>query len=65
MSWKWIVVLALMLFLVIFTVQNYEVVKIQFLFWAFQTSRAIIIFVTLFLGIVIGWIGGYHFKANE
>ena len=65
MNWKWIVVLVLMLFLVIFTAQNYEVVKIQFLFWSFQTSRAIVIFATLILGIVIGWIGGYHFKANE
>ncbi len=65
MSWKWIVVLILMLFLVIFTAQNYEVVKIQFLFWSFQTSRAIVIFATLFIGIVTGWIGGYHFKANE
>ena len=64
MSWKWIVVLVLMLFLVIFTVQNYEVVKIQFLFWAFQTSRAIVIFVTLFLGVIIGWIGGYHYRDN-
>jgi len=65
MSWKWIVVLILMLFVVIFTAQNYEVVKIQFLFWSFQTSRAIVIFATMILGIVIGWIGGYHFKANE
>ncbi|MFC1632115.1 lipopolysaccharide assembly protein LapA domain-containing protein [Candidatus Omnitrophota bacterium] len=64
MSWKLVVVLILMLFLVIFAVQNYEVVKIQFLFWAFQTSRAIIIFVTLLLGVIIGWIGGYHYRDN-
>ncbi len=65
MSWKWIIVLIVMLFLVIFTVQNYEIIKIQFLFWSFQTSRAIVIFATLLIGIIIGWIGGYHFKANE
>ncbi len=65
MSWKLITVLILLLLLVIFTTQNYEVVKIRFLFWSFQTSRAIVIFATLFLGIVIGWIGGYHFKANQ
>ncbi|MFA5069363.1 MAG: lipopolysaccharide assembly protein LapA domain-containing protein [Candidatus Omnitrophota bacterium] len=56
MKWQWIVILVLLLFLVIFTVQNYEVIKIQFLFWSFQTSRAIIIFSTLFIGIIIGWI---------
>ncbi|MFC1804809.1 LapA family protein [Candidatus Omnitrophota bacterium] len=55
MNWKWILVLVLLLFLVIFTTQNYEVVKIKFLFWSFQTSRAIIIFSTLFIGILIGW----------
>jgi hypothetical protein len=30
--------------LVIFTAQNYEVVKLQFLFWSFTASRAIVIF---------------------
>lgn len=56
MNWKWILVLILLLLLVIFAVQNYEIVKIQFLFWSFQTSRAIVIFSTLFIGIIIGWI---------
>ena len=65
MNWKLITVLILLFLLVIFTAQNYGVVKIQFLFWSFQTSRAIVIFATLFLGVVIGWIGGYHFKVNE
>ena len=56
MSWKWIVVLILLLLLVIFTVQNYQVVEIKFLFWNFETSRAIIIFSCLFIGIIIGGI---------
>ena len=56
MSWRWVLVLILLLLLVIFAVQNYEIVKIQFLFWSFQTSRAIVIFSTLFIGIIIGWI---------
>ena len=56
MNWKWILVITLLLLLVIFTAQNYQIVKIRFLFWSFQTSRAIIMFSTLFMGIVIGWI---------
>jgi len=52
--WKWIVVIILLLFLVIFTAQNHEAVKIQFLFWSFQTSRAIIIFSSLVIGFIIG-----------
>ncbi len=56
MQWKWFSILILLLLLVIFTAQNYEVVKIKFFFWFFQTSQAIIIFAALFLGILIGWI---------
>ena len=65
MNWHWIVVLILMLFLVIFTVQNYEVVNIQFLFWSFSTSRAIVIFATLLIGIIIGGIGSYVWNKNR
>jgi len=65
MNWRWIIILALMLFLVIFTVQNYEVVRVQFLLWSFETSRAIVIFGTLLIGILVGWIGCYLFKRNE
>ena len=56
MNAKLMLILILLLLLVIFTAQNYEVVKIQFLFWSFQTSRAIIIFSTLCIGVIIGWI---------
>ena len=56
MNWKWILIVILLFVLVIFAVQNYEIVKINFLFWSFQTSRAIVIFSTLFVGIIIGWI---------
>lgn len=59
MNWKLLVILILLLLLVIFAVQNYEVVKIQLLFWSFTTSRAIIIFSSLFIGIAIGWITSY------
>ncbi|MFH1338899.1 MAG: LapA family protein [Candidatus Omnitrophota bacterium] len=54
MGWKWVLILILLLLLVIFTTQNYEIVEIKFLFWSFKTSRAIIIFSTLLIGIVIG-----------
>ncbi|KPJ65686.1 MAG: hypothetical protein AMJ45_04720 [Syntrophobacter sp. DG_60] len=56
MNWKWVIILILLLLLVIFAAQNYEVVKIQFLFWSLKTSRAVVVFSALFIGIVIGWI---------
>jgi len=62
MNWRWAVILVLMLLLVIFAVQNYEIVAIQFLLWSFQTSRAIIIFGTLFVGIIIGWVSFYMWR---
>lgn len=55
MKWKFWLVIAALFLLVIFVAQNYEKVEIKFLFWAFTTSRAIILFLTLVTGIVIGW----------
>lgn len=65
MNWHWAVILILMLFLVIFTAQNYDIVRIQFLLWSFETSRAIVIFATLFIGIIIGWTSFYIWKRSE
>ena len=61
-TWKWVLILTLMLFLVIFTAQNYKIVEIRFLFWAFSTSRAIVIFATFLIGLIVGWIIGVHNK---
>jgi len=61
-SWKWILTILLLIFLIIFTVQNYEVVTIQFLFWSFQTSRTIVLLTTLIIGIIIGWIISFKKK---
>ena len=63
MNWKWTIISILVLLLVIFTAQNYEVVQIKFLLWSFKTSRAIIIFLALFIGFVIGGIAS--FKKRE
>ncbi|MFH1622463.1 MAG: LapA family protein [Candidatus Omnitrophota bacterium] len=65
MNWKLVVILILLLLLVIFTVQNYQVVNIKFLFWSFSTSRAIIIFSTLIIGVIIGWTISYIIKRKN
>ena len=56
MNWKFILVLILFILAVIFTIQNYEVVEITFLFWSFNMSRAIIIFSSILVGLVIGMV---------
>ena len=40
----------------IFVIQNTEAVDVEFLFWSFQTRRAVLLFVVLAIGFAIGWI---------
>ncbi|WP_394699777.1 lipopolysaccharide assembly protein LapA domain-containing protein [uncultured Pseudodesulfovibrio sp.] len=48
------VVLSLILFFLLFILQNTEQVQVAFLFWTISLSRAFILLITLFLGIIIG-----------
>jgi len=54
MSWKWILIVTVLLFLIVFTAQNYETVQIKFLVWSFKSSSAISIFISLVVGFLIG-----------
>lgn len=40
---------------VIFITQNVSVVEVNFLFWSIAMSRALLIFFTLAIGLVLGW----------
>ena len=40
----------------IFILQNAEVVEVRFLFWGTEASRAIVLLVTFFIGLVSGWL---------
>ena len=53
---KLISVLILVGLLVVFVVQNAEVLKVVFLIWTFEIRRALLIFVALVIGILIGWL---------
>ncbi|MDT7041758.1 lipopolysaccharide assembly protein LapA domain-containing protein [Candidatus Nitronereus thalassa] len=55
-QWKLISICALTGVIVLFTVQNYEVVEIKFLFWNLAMSRALMLFMVLIVGITIGWL---------
>ena len=56
-KWKFYGGIALLLLTVIFTLQNSEIVTINFLFWKLSISRALMIFILLIIGILIGWTG--------
>jgi uncharacterized integral membrane protein len=53
---KLVVSLVLLAMLVIFSIQNAEVLGINFLFWSLQVRRALLLFLVLAIGIVIGWV---------
>ncbi len=55
MNAKLIFVLVLTSLAVLFIMQNVAAVEIQFLFWSIQMSRALLMFLLLAIGIVIGW----------
>ncbi len=56
MHFKLVLSLILTGIIILFVVQNVEVVEISFLFWSIAMSRALLLFFVLAAGIVIGWL---------
>jgi uncharacterized integral membrane protein len=55
MSVKAAVSIVLLGLLAVFIAQNYEIVRVRFLFWHLDMSRAVLLFLVLAMGMVIGW----------
>jgi uncharacterized integral membrane protein len=55
MSFYLMLVLALAGFAVIFIVQNVAAVDVNFLLWTLSLSRALLIFLTMSIGFLLGW----------
>ena len=53
---KTIVFIVIAILIVIFTIQNTQVVDIQFFLWKTTISRALMLLSTLFIGIILGWL---------
>ena len=53
---KLIFSLAVLALIVIFVIQNSEILNVEFLFWSFQIRRAFLLFIVLATGIAIGWL---------
>lgn len=51
---KWWFLIALLFLVVIFTIQNYASVTLKFLFWSISTSQAILVYISLIIGGIIG-----------
>lgn len=65
MNLKLILGLILTTLVIIFIIQNVTVVEIKFFFWAFALSRALLIFLVLLAGFVLGWLTQGHLKRKR
>lgn len=65
MNYKMITILILSGLVVLFIIQNVNVVEIKFLFWTIQMSRSLLIFILLAIGFIIGWFMHSHFKHKR
>ena len=55
---KVILALVLLFLIITFILQNTDTVGIRFLFWNFSLSRALLIFLLLAVGALVGFISG-------
>jgi len=53
---KLISVFTLLGLILLFTLQNSAVVELRFLFWKLAMSRALLVFMILAIGMMIGWL---------
>jgi uncharacterized integral membrane protein len=56
MNAKVISLIVLLIFLVIFSIQNTQPVAVKFLFWEFSTSAVVSILVSFIIGFLVGWL---------
>lgn len=49
-----VVSMVILLLGIVFALQNADETKVTFLIWEFKSSRAIVLFITFFTGIIIG-----------
>ena len=56
MNWKLWVVIALVVLLGVFVLQNTKVVEVRLLFWRLEMSRSVLLLGVLGSGLAIGWL---------
>ena len=62
MTPKRIALIIIAILFAVFILQNAQVVEVRFLFWGTEASRAIVLLVTFFFGLVSGWLSGWKPK---
>ncbi|MFP4072362.1 MAG: LapA family protein [Desulfovibrionales bacterium] len=66
MKHKIVIAIVLLIIVVIFTLLNTEPVDITFFFWRFEISKALLMFILLGIGTLIGFfLGSYSTKHTK
>jgi len=60
-----LIFICLMVFVLIFVFQNTQVVDFRFLVWTISMSRALMLFGTLAIGFIAGWLLGVPKQKKE
>ena len=62
MNYKLILGIVLAAMAVVFIIQNVTIVELKFLFWTLSISRALLTFLILAIGIILGWLLHSYFN---
>jgi putative membrane protein len=65
MSFKLIIGLILAAVVVLFILQNVTTMELTFLFWTLSMSRALLMFLILSIGILLGWLLHGSFRKTK
>jgi uncharacterized integral membrane protein len=58
MTTKNIIIVILIALVIVFVIQNAQIVEVRFLFWTVTMSRALMVLLTLLIGVIAGWLAG-------
>lgn len=65
MNPRFITFIAVLLVFTIFVLQNSETVKVDFLFWQTESSRAVVLLLTFIAGLATGCLATWHYKLKQ
>ena len=65
LSFRFYLIIILIILFAIFTVQNAAVVTITFLFWSFTVSRALMIVFIFVIGMLTGWLSARYYRYKH
>lgn len=61
---KWTLSLILIAVVLLFALQNTQVVEVRLLFWKLSMSRVLLIFLLLVVGAILGWVANSAWRRR-